>query len=155
MGRATEQGLIPKTSACMALSLEQAPTGQSKQSMSASIMHAGKGSSMSVPPGQALASKVEMLHMSKVIDHGQERERRRCCRAACESLKYTRPEVGTCQKKGRFFKIIFQGIIGYTARPAPGEAIQHDNLTGPLSRGGSSLNLSGSRSAEGQRATCG
>ena len=25
MGRATEQGLIPKTSACMALSLEQAP----------------------------------------------------------------------------------------------------------------------------------
>ena len=44
-----------------------------------------------------------------------------------------------CQKKGRFFKIIFQGIIGYTARPAPGEAIQHDSLTGPLSRGGSSL----------------
>ena len=36
-GRATEQcGLIPTPSVCMALSLEQAPTGQSKQSMSAS-----------------------------------------------------------------------------------------------------------------------
>ena len=47
-GRATEQcGLTPTPSACTALSLEQAPTGQSKQSMSASkqainqlIMHA-------------------------------------------------------------------------------------------------------------------
>ena len=36
-GRATEQcGLTPTPSVCTALSLEQAPTGQSKQSMSAS-----------------------------------------------------------------------------------------------------------------------
>ena len=82
-GRATEQCATP--SVCTALSLGQAPTGQSKQTMSASwqsinqsIMHAhlvwkGKAVTVSVPPRPDLRvrsqSSAVMLKRVAVIEH--------------------------------------------------------------------------------------